>query len=163
MAFKKIHHTHKSRILWNWVGRIFMYFATSLVVIGSFLFFWFAYMIYKDGSVIGATAMATGALILFIAGILFIRMVTRIPREDYGIELKEDGIYQYFVNFDRQETKEHFISYDQIECIDWMMASTAISVPSAKRMPVGVRVSMATPAFTLMSPLMISSEPPTST
>ena len=117
MAFKKIHHTHKSRILWNWVGRIFMYFATSLVVIGSFLFFWFAYMIYKDGSVIGATAMATGALILFTAGILFIRMVTRIPREDYGIELKEDGIYQYFVNFDRQETKEHFISYDQIECI----------------------------------------------
>ncbi|WP_455662112.1 hypothetical protein [Pradoshia sp.] len=117
MAFKKIHHTKKSRIWLNWLGRIFMYTITGSIVLASFIFFWFAYMIYQDGAAIWGIVMSIGALILCIIGILFIRMVTRIPREDYSIVLKEEGIYQYFVNFDLQETKGHFISYDQIECI----------------------------------------------
>ncbi|MGM9932825.1 hypothetical protein [Pradoshia sp.] len=117
MALKKIHHTQKGRIWLNWAGRIVMYLATSTVVLASFLLFWFAYLSYVSEFTAGAIALSIGAIILFILGIFFIRMVTRIPREDYGIEMKEDGIYQYFVNFDRQETKEHFLSYDQIERI----------------------------------------------
>ena len=52
---------------------------------------------------------------IFIFGVLSMRMVIRIPRIDFGTELREDGIYQYFIDYGKQQTTERLISYDQIE------------------------------------------------
>ncbi len=115
MSDKKKNHNNTFRAMLSWAGKLFVLFMVSLLVLFSLALIWIAYLVYKDGYGGWAFLLLLAGIVLFVYGALLFKMALRMPRIRYGLEFKEDGIYQYFIDFDQQETIERFVLYDQIK------------------------------------------------
>jgi hypothetical protein len=135
---KKRDHTNKGRFFLRWISKIFIICIASLTVLFSLCLFWITYIVYTDGALGWSLLLLLASLVAFILSILFMRWVIHLPRIDHGMELREDGIYQYFIDYGRQETTERFVPYSQIERI--YLGRYAVKIHNQPSYFIGVRI-----------------------
>jgi hypothetical protein len=117
MDNKKRDHTNKGRSILRWATKIFIICMASLIVMFSLCLFWITYIVFTDGALGWGLLLFLASLVTFTLAVLFLRWAIYIPRIDHGMELREEGIYQFFIDYGRQETTERFVAYSQIERI----------------------------------------------
>lgn len=132
-------HNNKARSLLSWAGKLFIMVMVSLLVLFSLFLFWLAFYVYKDGYSGWSLLLLLAGIVFFLIGALSFRIALRMPRISYGLELKEDGIYQYFINFGRKETVERFVLYDDIEHI--YIGPASIKIHNSPSFYIAVRVA----------------------